>query len=646
MYPGLAVPLPPVGEVQWRTAKKRRRRERRNALLINPGEKKTFAEALKTLREGIDPANEGAGIFSVKRSRKGEILMELNNDSGEALEEKIRTLMGGEAKVLSLTPRMGLEIRDLDAVTTEEEVVSAVKNSCGESPECPYGDSDWDDAEHTFFWCDGHSSNRESLFHEIGVFTPTTVMNIMLENSSKWKTVAQYVQDVLRRKKAFVDSRPNPDNRDDQDVGISEIKIARETPGISDEQCNSKMPLRKKVNRKTVSKSKSSENDAKKKPNDRLKSIPQNYSESDESSSEDKYLEDYSTGESDEIISESDDLSQEFSDEEKLMNFYENKLREHCIVGNIGSCSSHSGQDDDLQEDYKEVFNEPWAKKVIKSNNSHTTSESEKLEERPIEERYNLNPSDIFRGPSSSNVSTSKVDHNQGRYFGTTTKLEEINRQYDANKKVVDYLNQIGDSGLVDMKMNIRKRMETKEISYAARQRNLGLVTMESLEGEYYNTTMADLRPKRDPLYIVVPMTILYSLIFVTGVVGNISTCIVIARNRHMHTATNYYLFSLAISDLLLLVSGLPQEMYYIWSRYPYVFGEAFCLLRGLAAETSANATVLTITAFTVERYVAICHPFLAHTISKLSRAVKFIIAIWIIALAFAIPQVSVLNPS
>lgn len=53
-----------------------------------------------------------------------------------------------------------------------------------------------------------------------------------------------------------------------------------------------------------------------------------------------------------------------------------------------------------------------------------------------------------------------------------------------------------------------------------------------------------------------------------------------IARNKCMHTATNYYLFSLAVSDLLLLVSGLPPEVYSIWSKYPYVFGEAFCVLQ------------------------------------------------------------------
>jgi hypothetical protein len=131
--------------------------------------------------------------------------------------------------------------------------------------------------------------------------------------------------------------------------------------------------------------------------------------------------------------------------------------------------------------------------------------------------------------------------------------------------------------------------------------------------------------PKRDPLYIVVPITVIYAVILLTGLVGNVSTCVVIARNKHMHTATNYYLFSLAVSDLLLLVSGLPQEMYYNWSRYPYEFGEAFCVLQGFAAETSANATVLTITAFTVERYVALCQPFPSHTLSKVSlNSIKF----------------------
>src|SRR6218665_542601 len=146
------------------------------------------------------------------------------------------------------------------------------------------------------------------------------------------------------------------------------------------------------------------------------------------------------------------------------------------------------------------------------------------------------------------------------------------------------------------------------------------------------------LGPIRDPLWTAIPMTILYVVILVTGLIGNCVTCIVIARNRYMHTATNYYLFSLAISDLLLLILGLPQEIQQIWQRYPYVFGEVFCVLRGFSSEASTNSSVLTITAFTVERYLAICHPLRAHTMSKLSRAVKFIVAIWILGFLCAAP--------
>lgn len=153
----------------------------------------------------------------------------------------------------------------------------------------------------------------------------------------------------------------------------------------------------------------------------------------------------------------------------------------------------------------------------------------------------------------------------------------------------------------------------------------------------FTNTTNTVL-PLRDSLYIVIPVTIIYLSIFITGTIGNISTCIVIARNKSMHTATNYYLFSLAVSDLLLLVSGLPAEIYMVWFKYPYIFGEVFCVLRGLAAETSTNASVLTIAAFTIERYFAICHPFFSQTISKLTRAVKLILIIWLLSLVLALP--------
>ncbi|XP_059047387.1 pyrokinin-1 receptor-like [Achroia grisella] len=142
-----------------------------------------------------------------------------------------------------------------------------------------------------------------------------------------------------------------------------------------------------------------------------------------------------------------------------------------------------------------------------------------------------------------------------------------------------------------------------------------------------------------DSLNLLVPVSIAYCIIFAAGILGNISTCVVIARNRSMHTATNFYLFSLAISDLILLICGLPIELHRIWHPFTYPLGEPHCIALGLASETSANATVLTITAFTVERYIAICRPFMSHTMSKLSRVVRFIFVIWVCALCTAVPQ-------
>lgn len=81
--------------------------------------------------------------------------------------------------------------------------------------------------------------------------------------------------------------------------------------------------------------------------------------------------------------------------------------------------------------------------------------------------------------------------------------------------------------------------------------------SQDASEEEYFRplNTQFDVANSR---FILVSLTVIYVIIFITGVLGNVVTCIVIAKNKGMHTAVNYYLFSLAVSDLLLLVSGEP----------------------------------------------------------------------------------------
>uniref|UniRef100_A0AAN0LI00 Pyrokinin receptor GPCR protein n=1 Tax=Polyphagotarsonemus latus TaxID=1204166 RepID=A0AAN0LI00_9ACAR len=193
-------------------------------------------------------------------------------------------------------------------------------------------------------------------------------------------------------------------------------------------------------------------------------------------------------------------------------------------------------------------------------------------------------------------------------------------------------LNQLNDSN-IDKFLN--ENNDTDFQNYTGLFQNW---LKDSIKANDENFENIDTLTTKDSLSMAIFMTILYFVVFLTGVTGNVGTCIVILRNKYMRTATNYYLFSLAVSDLTLLVFGLPQDLYLLWRPYPYIFGEVFCILRGLTCEASSNASILTITAFTIERYLAICYPLKAHTMSKLNRVVKLVFLIWIASALFALP--------
>ena len=64
------------------------------------------------------------------------------------------------------------------------------------------------------------------------------------------------------------------------------------------------------------------------------------------------------------------------------------------------------------------------------------------------------------------------------------------------------------------------------------------------------------LGPQRQPWNTLIPLTCVYLVLVILGIFGNLSVCFVIFRIPSMRSATNYYLFSLAIADLLILLLG------------------------------------------------------------------------------------------
>uniref|UniRef100_A0A8C5D6K1 Thyrotropin-releasing hormone receptor n=1 Tax=Gouania willdenowi TaxID=441366 RepID=A0A8C5D6K1_GOUWI len=118
-------------------------------------------------------------------------------------------------------------------------------------------------------------------------------------------------------------------------------------------------------------------------------------------------------------------------------------------------------------------------------------------------------------------------------------------------------------------------------------------------------------------------------LVCAVGIVGNIMVVLVVLTTRHMRTPTNCYLVSLAIADLTVLVAaGLPNVADSLMGTW--VFGHAGCLGITYLQYLGINVSSCSITAFTVERYIAICHPMKAQTVCTVSRAKRIIAGVWI----------------
>ena len=121
---------------------------------------------------------------------------------------------------------------------------------------------------------------------------------------------------------------------------------------------------------------------------------------------------------------------------------------------------------------------------------------------------------------------------------------------------------------------------------------------------------------------------ILYTIIFLVGVIGNILVIIIVSRYRDMRNATNLLLTNLSIADLLLLIFCIPDGYQHLYAKDEFHLGKFMCtslnekqhplLLSSFISgsfspfiqNVTSTCSVLTIMAISYERYVAICQPF------------------------------------
>ncbi len=67
---------------------------------------------------------------------------------------------------------------------------------------------------------------------------------------------------------------------------------------------------------------------------------------------------------------------------------------------------------------------------------------------------------------------------------------------------------------------------------------------------------------QRFPKHQAIPLTIFYAAFLAVGIPGNLLTCFIIVTNSYMRTPPNYFLFNLAIADLLTLTRKIYTKTF------------------------------------------------------------------------------------
>nr|BDP38636.1 fluorescent sensor for enkephalin [synthetic construct] len=144
--------------------------------------------------------------------------------------------------------------------------------------------------------------------------------------------------------------------------------------------------------------------------------------------------------------------------------------------------------------------------------------------------------------------------------------------------------------------------------------------------------------PVKSPagIIIAISITALYSVICVVGLLGNILVMYGVVRYTKLKTATNIYIFNLALADAL-ATSTLPfQSTKYLMNTWP--FGELLCKVVIAIDYYNMFTSIFTLTMMSVDRYIAVCHPVRALEFRTPIKAKIINVCIWILSSAVGVP--------
>lgn len=132
---------------------------------------------------------------------------------------------------------------------------------------------------------------------------------------------------------------------------------------------------------------------------------------------------------------------------------------------------------------------------------------------------------------------------------------------------------------------------------------------------------------------------LIFGLIFMLGVLGNSMVITVLARSKpgKPRSTTNIFILNLSIADLSYLLSCVPFQST-IYMLQTWVLGAFICKFIHYFFTVSMLVSIFTLSAMSVDRYVAIVHSRKSSSIRVSRHALIGVVVIWILSLAMATP--------
>ncbi|XP_029028042.1 lysophosphatidic acid receptor 6a [Betta splendens] len=145
------------------------------------------------------------------------------------------------------------------------------------------------------------------------------------------------------------------------------------------------------------------------------------------------------------------------------------------------------------------------------------------------------------------------------------------------------------------------------------------------------NSTCAKHDEFKYPLYSAV-----FSIVFVVGLITNVVAIYIFTCSLKLRNETTTYMMNLVVSDLL-FVFTLPLRVFY-FINVDWPFGSMLCKVSASLFHTNMYGSMLFLTCISVDRFLAIVHPFRSRAVRTKRNAKMVCAAVWVLVLSGSLP--------